>query len=95
MYETIIYEVDNPVATITLNRPEAMNAWTNRMDHEIRDAVSKASADPAVVGIIITGAGRAFCAGADMKLLSLLTTQITTHCQPQEWNSPLHSLAWD
>ena len=74
MYETILYEVDNPVATITLNRPEAMNAWTNRMDHEIRDAVAKASADPAVVGIIITGAGRAFCAGADMKLLSNISS---------------------
>ena len=74
MYETILYEVDDPVATITLNRPEAMNAWTNRMDHEIRDAVAKASADPAVVGIIITGAGRAFCAGADMKLLSNISS---------------------
>ena len=49
MYDTIIYEVDDPVATITLNRPEAMNAWTNRMDREIRDAVARASADPAVV----------------------------------------------
>ncbi|MBL6634632.1 MAG: enoyl-CoA hydratase/isomerase family protein [Ilumatobacteraceae bacterium] len=74
MYETILYEVDDPVATITLNRPEAMNAWTNRMDHEIRDAVAKASADPAVVGIIITGAGRAFCAGADMNLLSNISS---------------------
>ncbi|MEC7174930.1 MAG: enoyl-CoA hydratase-related protein [Actinomycetota bacterium] len=74
MYDTIIYEVDNPVATITLNRPEAMNAWTNRMDREIRDAVSRASGDPAVVGIIITGAGRAFCAGADMNLLSNISS---------------------
>jgi len=74
MYETILYEVNDPVATITLNRPEAMNAWTNRMDYEIRDAVAKASADPAVVGIIITGAGRAFCAGADMKLLSNISS---------------------
>lgn len=74
MYDTIIYEVDDPVATITLNRPEAMNAWTNRMDREIRDAVARASADPAVVGIIITGAGRAFCAGADMKLLSNISS---------------------
>ena len=74
MYDTVIYEVDDPVATITLNRPEAMNAWTNRMDREIRDAVARASADPAVVGIIITGAGRAFCAGADMKLLSNISS---------------------
>jgi enoyl-CoA hydratase/carnithine racemase len=74
MYETIRYQVTDPVATITLNRPEAMNAWTDRMDREIRDAVAAAEADRSVVGIIITGAGRAFCAGADMNLLSDLSS---------------------
>lgn len=74
MYETIRYDVDDPVALITLDRPESMNAWTDRMDREIRDAVARAEADRAVVGIIITGAGRAFCAGADMNLLSDLST---------------------
>lgn len=69
MYDEIIYEVDDPVATITLNRPDSLNAWTSSMDDEIRDAVERAAADPAVVGIVITGAGRAFCAGADMKML--------------------------
>ncbi len=70
MYDDILYEVDDPVATITLHRPEALNAWTNRMDGEIRDAVERAVADPAVVGIVITGAGRGFCAGADMNMLT-------------------------
>jgi enoyl-CoA hydratase/carnithine racemase len=73
MYEDIIYEVSDPVATITLNRPASMNAWTNTMDNEIKDAIGRACADRSVVGIIITGAGRAFCAGADMKTLSALT----------------------
>lgn len=73
-YETIMYSVDDPVATITLDRPEAMNAWTGAMDHEIRDALGRAAADRRVVGIIITGAGRAFCAGADMNLLSSLSS---------------------
>lgn len=73
-YEQIIYEVDEPVATITLNRPDSLNAWTNSMDAEIRDAMSRAEADPSVVGIIVTGAGRAFCAGADMKVLSALSS---------------------
>jgi enoyl-CoA hydratase/carnithine racemase len=50
-----------------------MNAWTNTMDNEIKDAIGRACADRSVVGIIITGAGRAFCAGADMKTLSALT----------------------
>ena len=73
MYEQIIYAVEDPVATITLNRPESLNAWTGRMAAEVRHAVFRAEADPAVVGIIITGAGRAFCAGADMKNLQSLT----------------------
>lgn len=73
MYEQIIYTVEDPVATITLNRPESLNAWTGRMAAEVRHAVFRAEADPAVVGIVITGAGRAFCAGADMKNLQSLT----------------------
>ena len=73
MYEEILYEVTDPVATITLNRPASLNAWTNTMDSEIKDAIARANADRSVVGIIITGAGRAFCAGADMKTLSALT----------------------
>jgi enoyl-CoA hydratase/carnithine racemase len=73
-YTEILYEVDDPVATITLNRPESMNAWTTTMDFEIRDALERAGADRRVVGIIITGAGRAFCAGADMNALDALSS---------------------
>ena len=73
MYDEILYDVDGPVAVITLNRPTALNAWTNTMDEEIRDAFRRAEADAAVVGIVVTGAGRAFCAGADMNMLSDLT----------------------
>jgi enoyl-CoA hydratase/carnithine racemase len=69
-YEEIIYEVDDPVATITLNRPSRLNAWTDRMGFEVRHAVAQAEADPRVVGIVITGAGRGFCSGADMSRLS-------------------------
>ncbi len=73
MYDQILYEVDDPVATITLNRPDSMNGWTDRMGQEVRHAVARAEADAAVVGIVITGAGRAFCAGADLKVLSSIT----------------------
>ena len=69
MYNEIIYTVDEPVAVITLNRPEALNAWTTRMAVEVRHAAYRAERDPAVVGIVITGAGRGFCAGADMNML--------------------------
>ena len=69
-YEQITFEVDDPVAIITLNRPEQLNAWTQTMANEVRDAVGRAEADPHVVGIVITGAGKGFCAGADMKGLA-------------------------
>ena len=73
MYSEILYEVSDPVAVITLNRPASMNAWTDTMDGEIKDALQSAAADRSVVGIVVTGAGRAFCAGADMKTLSSLS----------------------
>lgn len=69
MFTEILYDVDAPVATITLNRPAQLNAWTDTMANEIRDALGQAERDETVVGIIITGADRAFCAGADLGLL--------------------------
>jgi enoyl-CoA hydratase/carnithine racemase len=72
VYEEILYEVEDPVATITLNRPQALNAWTDRMAFEVRHAVAAAEADPRVVGIVLTGAGRGFCAGADMNRLAAI-----------------------
>ena len=70
MYKEILYEVDDPIATITFNRPDKLNAWTDRMGEEVRHAVARAERDPAVVGMILTGAGRGYCAGADLKQLS-------------------------
>jgi enoyl-CoA hydratase/carnithine racemase len=67
MYEQILYEVRDPIATITLNRPKRLNAMTSRMEGEIKHAVARAEADPQVVAIVVTGAGRGFCAGADLK----------------------------
>jgi enoyl-CoA hydratase/carnithine racemase len=72
VYEQIRYDVTDPVATITLDRPQALNAWTPRMGVEVRHAVARAEADPAVVGIVVTGAGRGFCAGADLQTLDAI-----------------------
>ena len=72
-YESILFDVDGPVATITLNRPEALNAWTGQMGNEVADAVGRVEDDPAVVGTVITGAGRGWCAGADMTMLGSLS----------------------
>ncbi|MEO8723068.1 MAG: enoyl-CoA hydratase-related protein [Sphingobium sp.] len=66
-YEHILHAVDGPVATITLNRPERMNAYSRPMILEVRDAFLAADADDDIRAIILTAAGeRAFCAGADM-----------------------------
>jgi len=64
--EQVAYEVENRVATITLNRPEKLNAFTSRMVHEVLAALDESDADDNVRAVIFTGAGRAFCAGADM-----------------------------
>lgn len=72
MYEQILYAVDEPVATVTLNRPAQLNAWTSRMGDEVRHAVARAEEDPNVVAIVLTGAGRGFCAGADLRGLQSL-----------------------
>jgi enoyl-CoA hydratase/carnithine racemase len=65
-YEQIKYEVQDHILTITLNRPDKLNAFTNIMMAELIDAFDKADADDNVRAIIVTGAGRAFCAGADL-----------------------------
>lgn len=70
MYEEILVETDRFVTTITLNRPDKLNAWTGRMEAEVKRAVTGAAADDATRAIVITGAGRGFCAGADMSILS-------------------------
>jgi len=66
-YQQITYEVRDAVAWITLNRPERLNAWTPHMATEQADAIERANADRAVGAIVMTGAGRGFCAGADMQ----------------------------
>ena len=65
-YTQILYAVRDRVATVTLNRPDKLNAWTHTMRAEIRSALGRAEADDEVRAIVVTGAGRGFCAGADM-----------------------------
>jgi len=70
-----IYAVADGVATITLNRPDKLNAWTATMEQEVRSAVEEAERDENARVIVLTGAGRGFCAGADMSLLNAVATQ--------------------
>jgi enoyl-CoA hydratase/carnithine racemase len=69
-YQHILYEIRDRIATVTLNRPDRMNAWTPTMERDVRHAMQAAAADDDVRVIVLTGAGRAFCAGADMDALN-------------------------
>jgi len=85
MYETIQYSVDDPIATITLNRPDRLNALTGQMLAELQQAVAAAEADERAVAILLTGAGRGFCAGADMARLQATSAGKTR--SSVEWNA--------
>jgi enoyl-CoA hydratase/carnithine racemase len=66
-FEQITTDLTERVLTITLNRPERLNAWTAQMGSELREAFDRADADDEVRAVIVTGAGRGFCAGADLE----------------------------
>ena len=65
-YEDILFETFDGIAVITLNRPEALNAFSGRMGEEWSEAYRICDADDSIRAVVVTGAGRAFCAGADM-----------------------------
>jgi enoyl-CoA hydratase/carnithine racemase len=91
-YQHILYSVEHRIATITLNRPDKLNAWTDIMEREVRQAMNAAAADDGVRAIVLTGAGRGFCAGADMDLLKDLDPSditATTWTQPFNVNQRL------
>ncbi|MEN8182859.1 MAG: enoyl-CoA hydratase-related protein, partial [Myxococcota bacterium] len=69
MYEHLLYAVEDPIATITFDRPDRLNAFTYRMLVEIRHALAAAEADERAVGIVLTGAGRGFSSGMDAESL--------------------------
>jgi 2-(1,2-epoxy-1,2-dihydrophenyl)acetyl-CoA isomerase len=65
-YESILFDIDNGVATLTLNRPEKLNSFTQAMHVEVRHALAIVKTDPSLRALLLTGAGRAFCAGQDL-----------------------------
>lgn len=84
-YEQLLYAVDDSVATITLNRPQRMNALTKVLEAELRTAIEQAGRDEAVRAIVLTGAGKAFCAGMDMEELEVLPPE---DIRAEQWMRP-------
>ncbi len=84
MYEQILYELAEPAAIITLNRPKQLNAWTDRMGAEVKHALAAAEADRRVVAVILTGAGRGFCSGADLYMLKGISEGAGPEAAPDE-----------
>jgi len=84
-YETLNYSVADAIAIITLNRPERMNALTKVMEAELLAAVEAAARDKSVRAMILTGAGRAFCAGMDMDELEVLPPE---DIRAEQWMRP-------
>ena len=89
-YETILTNIDDGILTITMNRPDRLNAWTYQMGDEMQDAVEQGNANDDVEAIVVTGAGRGFCAGADIK--DVFKTQAdsgkvggSASGQPRDW----------
>jgi enoyl-CoA hydratase/carnithine racemase len=84
-YEQITYETRGAVAIITLNRPDRLNAWTRRMSIEMTEAIARTNDDSALGAIVIAGAGRGFCAGADVHDQFNARLESRAAGQDEEW----------
>jgi enoyl-CoA hydratase/carnithine racemase len=84
-YQQILYSLDGATAVITLNRPERMNALTKVLEAELRDAIEQAGRDSEIRAIVLTGAGKGFCAGMDMDELEVLPPD---DIQAEQWMRP-------
>jgi 2-(1,2-epoxy-1,2-dihydrophenyl)acetyl-CoA isomerase len=85
-YETILTEMRDDVLIITMNRPERLNAWTYQMGGELRQAIERANKDTTVSAMVLTGAGRGFCAGADIE--AVFKTQAEGASAPARGEGP-------
>lgn len=79
---TVLYEIENGVVTLTLNRPDRLNAWTPEMQHELYGALDRIMEDPDARVVVLTGAGRGFCGGADMSVLQAASAETEKGSRP-------------
>lgn len=93
-FETILYEKTGAIATLTLNRPERMNGMTNRMVIEAGEALARAAEDRELRVLVLTGAGKAFCPGADLNVVAAGGTPAIDPLRAEDFRAPvlLHSM---
>ena len=90
-YESILFQLDNGIARITLNRPDKLNSFTAAMHAELRDAIARVAADVSARVLLLTGAGRGFCAGQDLadRAVSADTAPVDLGHTVETWWAPL------
>ena len=88
-FETIVYEKSGVIATLTLNRPERMNGMTNRMVLEAGEALAQAAEDRDVRVLVLTGAGKSFCPGADRNVVASGVTAGEDHLRAEDLRAPV------
>lgn len=94
-FQELVYAVKHGVATLVFNRPERLNAWTPTLEKELRQALSMANQDAAVQCIVLTGAGKAFCAGMDMEVLKNAPAPQTPAEPSDEDTQQRYGYFWD
>lgn len=91
-YETILYEIQNGIATLTLNRAEVFNAFNEQQSFEVLDALKKTEKDKSVRVLVITGAGKAFCSGQDLKSIAGSQNRSLSESLYKRYNPMIRSL---
>lgn len=92
MHETVMYEVSGGVATIRLNRPDSLNSLNKQLVYELNDVIEKAKNDPGVRCVVLTGAGRGFCAGADLASAKVKSPEDVSRVLKERYNPVIKSI---
>jgi 2-(1,2-epoxy-1,2-dihydrophenyl)acetyl-CoA isomerase len=92
MYECLLYEVSHGVGTITLNRPEVFNAFNEQQSYELQDALKQVSRDAQVRAVVLTGAGKAFCSGQDLKEAAAVQHRSLSDSLHQRYNPIIRAM---
>ena len=91
-YECLLYEVENGVATITLNRPDVFNAFNDQQSYDLQDALKQVAKDDNVRVVVLTGAGKAFCSGQDLKAIASAEKRNLSESLEKRYNPIIRSM---